>query len=121
MDNSKNKKKNKRDHNEKRWLKKAPKIKSYNNPPLTENHKTIRKAIDRYKNPRNIGGFDENKLSVATGITGAPKCKEAWKLQIKVTVRHQCVDCQMVWISKKQEPTCRGCGSVKLNISDFIE
>lgn len=42
------------------------------------------KVIDHYENPRNVGSFDKNDHSVATGMVGAPACGDVMKLQIKV-------------------------------------
>jgi len=32
-------------------------------------------------------------------------------------IRHECLSCHRVWYWFSQEPTCRSCGSVKINIS----
>lgn len=42
------------------------------------------KLIDHYENPRNVGSFDKDDDSVATGMVGAPACGDVMKLQIKV-------------------------------------
>jgi nitrogen fixation NifU-like protein len=42
------------------------------------------KVIDHYENPRNVGGFDKNDPTVATGMVGAPACGDVMKLQLKV-------------------------------------
>ncbi|WP_416305404.1 Fe-S cluster assembly scaffold IscU [Neptunicella sp. SCSIO 80796] len=42
------------------------------------------KVIDHYENPRNVGGFDKNDPSIATGMVGAPACGDVMKLQLKV-------------------------------------
>ena len=42
------------------------------------------KVLDHYENPRNVGSFDKNDKSVATGMVGAPACGDVMKLQIKV-------------------------------------
>ena len=42
------------------------------------------KVIDHYENPRNVGGFDKDDPTVATGMVGAPACGDVMKLQIKV-------------------------------------
>lgn len=42
------------------------------------------KVIDHYENPRNVGAFDKNDPSVATGMVGAPACGDVMRLQIKV-------------------------------------
>lgn len=42
------------------------------------------KVIDHYENPRNVGSFEKDDLSVGTGMVGAPACGDVMKLQIKV-------------------------------------
>ncbi len=42
------------------------------------------KVLDHYENPRNVGSFDKNDVSVGTGMVGAPACGDVMKLQIKV-------------------------------------
>jgi len=42
------------------------------------------KVLEHYENPRNVGSFDKNDDSVATGMVGAPACGDVMKLQIKV-------------------------------------
>ncbi|MDN3653877.1 Fe-S cluster assembly scaffold IscU [Thalassotalea ponticola] len=42
------------------------------------------KVIDHYENPRNVGSFDKNDASVATGMVGAPACGDVMKLQLKI-------------------------------------
>ncbi|MDP2134713.1 MAG: Fe-S cluster assembly scaffold IscU [Sulfuritalea sp.] len=42
------------------------------------------KVLDHYENPRNVGSFDKNDASVATGMVGAPACGDVMKLQLKV-------------------------------------
>ena len=42
------------------------------------------KVIDHYENPRNVGAFDKNDPTVATGMVGAPACGDVMKLQLKV-------------------------------------
>lgn len=41
-------------------------------------------VLDHYKNPRNVGRFDEEEENVGTGMVGAPACGDVMKLQIKV-------------------------------------
>ena len=41
-------------------------------------------VIDHYENPRNVGSFDKNDITVGTGMVGAPACGDVMKLQIKV-------------------------------------
>jgi nitrogen fixation NifU-like protein len=43
------------------------------------------KLLDHYEKPRNVGSFDKNDASVATGMVGAPACGDVMKLQIKVS------------------------------------
>jgi len=42
------------------------------------------KVLDHYENPRNVGSFDKDDISVGTGMVGAPACGDVMKLQIKV-------------------------------------
>ncbi|CAA2929425.1 Iron-sulfur cluster assembly scaffold protein IscU [Arsenophonus endosymbiont of Bemisia tabaci Q2] len=42
------------------------------------------KVIDHYKNPRNVGSFDNDDPMVGSGMVGAPACGDVMKLQIKV-------------------------------------
>lgn len=42
------------------------------------------KVLEHYENPRNVGSFDKDDESVATGMVGAPACGDVMKLQIKV-------------------------------------
>lgn len=42
------------------------------------------KVIDHYENPRNVGAFDKNDPTVATGMVGAPACGDVMKLQLKI-------------------------------------
>jgi nitrogen fixation NifU-like protein len=42
------------------------------------------KVLDHYENPRNVGSFDKNDMSVGTGMVGAPACGDVMKLHIKV-------------------------------------
>jgi nitrogen fixation NifU-like protein len=42
------------------------------------------KVIDHYENPRNVGAFDKNDPTIATGMVGAPACGDVMKLQLKV-------------------------------------
>lgn len=45
------------------------------------------KVLDHYENPRNVGSFDNDDLSVGTGMVGAPACGDVMRLQIKVDKR----------------------------------
>jgi len=40
--------------------------------------------LDHYNNPRNVGSFSANDLSVGTGLVGAPECGDVMRLQIRV-------------------------------------
>ena len=42
------------------------------------------KVIDHYSNPRNVGTLDKSKVSVGTGLVGAPECGDVMRLQIEV-------------------------------------
>jgi nitrogen fixation protein NifU and related proteins len=42
------------------------------------------KVLDHYENPRNVGAFDKEDVSVGTGMVGAPACGDVMRLQIKV-------------------------------------
>jgi len=42
------------------------------------------KLLDHYENPRNVGSFDKNDPSIATGMVGAPACGDVMKLQLKI-------------------------------------
>tara|TARA_B100001057_G_scaffold9243_1_gene8457 strand:- start:779 stop:1159 length:381 start_codon:yes stop_codon:yes gene_type:complete len=42
------------------------------------------KVLDHYENPRNVGTFDKDDVSIGTGMVGAPACGDVMKLQIKV-------------------------------------
>ncbi len=80
------------------------------------------KVIDHYNNPRNVGSLSKVDPNVGTGLVGAPECGDVMKLQIKITFRHQCLDCQNIWESETQEATCRNgaCLSPKINIEKII-
>jgi nitrogen fixation NifU-like protein len=41
-------------------------------------------VIDHFNNPRNVGTLDKSKLSVGTGLVGAPECGDVMRLQIEV-------------------------------------
>ena len=43
-----------------------------------------KKVIDHYENPRNVGSFDKDDLTVGTGLVGAPACGDVMKLQIRI-------------------------------------
>ncbi|MGH7780043.1 MAG: Fe-S cluster assembly scaffold IscU [Candidatus Binataceae bacterium] len=42
------------------------------------------KVLDHYNNPRNVGSFAKDDLSVGTGVVGAPECGDVMKLQLKI-------------------------------------
>ena len=42
------------------------------------------KVLDHYENPRNVGKFDADDVSIGTGMVGAPACGDVMRLQIKV-------------------------------------
>jgi len=42
-------------------------------------------VLDHYKNPRNVGKFDNDDGTVGTGMVGAPACGDVMRLQIKVS------------------------------------
>jgi len=42
------------------------------------------KVVDHYENPRNVGAFDKDDVSIGTGMVGAPACGDVMRLQIKV-------------------------------------
>jgi nitrogen fixation NifU-like protein len=41
-------------------------------------------VLDHYENPRNVGKFDADDVTIGTGMVGAPACGDVMKLQIKV-------------------------------------
>lgn len=43
-----------------------------------------KKVMDHYENPRNVGSFDKEDKTVATGMVGAPACGDVMKLQLKI-------------------------------------
>ena len=43
------------------------------------------KVLDHYENPRNVGSFAKDDLTVGTGMVGAPACGDVMRLQIKVS------------------------------------
>lgn len=43
-----------------------------------------KEVIDHYENPRNVGSFSNDDISVGTSLVGAPACGDVMKLQIKV-------------------------------------
>ncbi|MEM0909912.1 MAG: Fe-S cluster assembly scaffold IscU [Pseudomonadota bacterium] len=42
------------------------------------------KVIDHYENPRNVGSFESDDPTVATGMVGAPACGDVMRLQLKI-------------------------------------
>jgi nitrogen fixation NifU-like protein len=59
------------------------------------------KVLDHYENPRNVGSLDKTKISVGTGMVGAPSCGDVMKLQLEVTDN----------IITDAKFLCYGCGS----------
>ena len=45
----------------------------------------LRKVLDHYENPRNVGSLDKNDPGVGTGLVGAPACGDVMRLQIRVS------------------------------------
>ncbi|MHB8382731.1 MAG: Fe-S cluster assembly scaffold IscU [Candidatus Binataceae bacterium] len=43
------------------------------------------KVLDHYNNPRNVGSFAKDDMSVGTGVVGAPECGDVMKLQLKIS------------------------------------
>jgi nitrogen fixation NifU-like protein len=41
-------------------------------------------VVDHFENPKNVGSFDKDDMSVGTGLVGAPACGDVLRLQIKV-------------------------------------
>jgi nitrogen fixation NifU-like protein len=41
-------------------------------------------VVDHFENPKNVGSFDKDDVSVGTGLVGAPACGDVLRLQIKV-------------------------------------
>jgi nitrogen fixation NifU-like protein len=79
------------------------------------------KVIDHYNNPRNVGSLDKNDKDVGTGIVGAPECGDVMKLQIKVSMKHDCNRCKHAWTNSSQESSCRQCNSSDLSVAEIIE
>merc|ERR1712154_106813 len=46
--------------------------------------KMLRKVLDHFEKPRNVGKLDTKKKNVGTGMVGAPACGDVMKLQIEV-------------------------------------
>jgi nitrogen fixation NifU-like protein len=42
------------------------------------------KVLDHYNNPRNVGSFSKDDVTVGVGLVGAPACGDVLKLSIKV-------------------------------------
>ncbi len=80
-----------------------------------------KKVIDHYENPRNVGSLDKNDKNVGTGIVGAPECGDVMKLQIRVTIKHDCNQCKISWKKNGREIACPGCKSANITISEIIE
>lgn len=52
----------------------------------------IKKVLEHYENPRNVGSLDKKDISVGTGLVGAPACGDVMKLQIKVDENGKIID-----------------------------
>lgn len=78
------------------------------------------KVLDHYENPRNVGSLHKEDKDVGTDVVGAPECGDVMKLQIKISRRHQCNTCLMVWDSKLQESSCRSCNGINISVEDVI-
>jgi iron-sulfur cluster assembly enzyme ISCU, mitochondrial len=48
--------------------------------------------IDHYENPRNVGSLDKKKITVGTGLVGAPACGDVMKLQFEVDDTGRIID-----------------------------
>ena len=44
----------------------------------------VKKVLDHYENPRNVGVLDKDAANVGTGMVGAPACGDVMRLQIQV-------------------------------------
>ncbi|MFN8337532.1 MAG: Fe-S cluster assembly scaffold IscU [Saprospiraceae bacterium] len=44
----------------------------------------MRKLLDHFKHPKNVGSLDKAKKNVGTGLVGAPECGDVMRLQIEV-------------------------------------
>jgi len=44
----------------------------------------VKKFLDHYENPRNVGVLDKDANNVGTGMVGAPACGDVMRLQIQV-------------------------------------
>ena len=44
----------------------------------------VKKVLDHYENPRNVGVLDKDANNVGTGMVGAPACGDVMRLQIQV-------------------------------------
>ncbi|MBT8221205.1 MAG: Fe-S cluster assembly scaffold IscU [Bacteroidia bacterium] len=42
------------------------------------------KVLNHFKNPKNVGTLDKEKMNVGTGLVGAPECGDVMRLQIEV-------------------------------------
>ena len=44
----------------------------------------VKKVMDHYENPRNVGVLDKDAPNVGTGMVGAPACGDVMRLQIQI-------------------------------------
>lgn len=65
------------------------------------------KIQEFYNSDQNIGSFDENDLSIGTGLVGAPACGDVMKLQLKIE-KNKIIDAKVLVF---------GCGSAKASSS----
>ena len=49
------------------------------------------KVLEHFKNPRNVGTLDKTKITVGTGLVGAPECGDVMRLQIEVDETSQVI------------------------------
>mmetsp|Transcript_11336 Transcript_11336/g.14138 ORF Transcript_11336/g.14138 Transcript_11336/m.14138 type:complete len:158 (-) Transcript_11336:467-940(-) len=61
-------------------------------PLVQSRSKYTDSIIEHYESPRNVGSLDKKKLSVGTGLVGAPACGDVMKLQIEVDENGTIVD-----------------------------
>merc|ERR1712154_213246 len=54
--------------------------------------KMLRKVLDHFEKPRNVGKMDIKKKNVGTGMVGAPACGDVMKLQIEVDDNGKIID-----------------------------
>merc|ERR1712154_666215 len=54
--------------------------------------KMLRKVLDHFEKPRNVGKLDKKKVNVGTGMVGAPACGDVMKLMIEVDDHGKIID-----------------------------